>query len=180
MCAKTWLLQYQGVRRLDTAGQLESEFGARIRQERPHDVESVYQLVQWIYKQYSINVSVRVAQNWQVGTWGRDSGLYTPEEVEDALGDRLRLAQHAHLFQSDVSAQSLSETLEESQPSVKVSALLLRQWYAKYHPAAGRLHYVYQSVFFFRFVSLGINKKSKSDIEFFVVVSMCQKEVKLH
>ena len=38
--AKTWLSSYQVLRHFETAGQLESEFGERIRSEKPEDVAS--------------------------------------------------------------------------------------------------------------------------------------------
>ena len=35
----------------------------------------------------------------------------------------------------------MSDLLLESQPAVRVSALVLRQWYAQYHPASGSLRF---------------------------------------
>ena len=119
--AKSWLLKYQGSRRIDTAGQLESEFGERIRSEKPDGTESAYQLAARIYKQFSIVVSVRVAQNWTVAKWGRDNLLYMPAEVEESLGDRLRLKVYRDCFKSEAAAEAFSQSLEESQPSVSVS-----------------------------------------------------------
>ena len=139
--AKTWLSSYQGLRHFETAGQLESEFGERIRSEKPEDVASAHQLLTWVSKQYSIRVSLRVAQNWMTAKWGRGNVLYTPEDVEESLGERLRLPQFRVQFESDAGAEVLSERLEESQPSVSVSGLLLRQWCAKFHPGGGPLQF---------------------------------------
>ena len=36
----------------------------------------------------------------------------------------------------------MSDLLLESQPAVRVSALVLRQWYAQYHPASAPLRFV--------------------------------------
>ena len=81
--ARTWLSKFQSLRHFETAGQLESEFGERIRTEKPDDIESTHQLVTWLFKQYSIHVSLRVAQNWKLSKWGRGNVLYTPEQVEE-------------------------------------------------------------------------------------------------
>ena len=44
-------------------------------------------------------------------------------------------------FGDDESAQRLATVLAEGQPVLRVSALLLRQWYTKYHPDSGPLRY---------------------------------------
>ena len=72
---------------------------------------------------------------------GRGNVLYTPEDVEVSLGDRLRLPQFRMQFESEEGAEVLFERLEESQPSVSASGLLLRQWHAKFHPDGGPLQY---------------------------------------
>ena len=120
---------------------MESEFGERIRSEKPEDVASAHQLLTWVSKQYSIRVSLRVAQNWMTAKWGRGNVLYTPEDVEESLGERLRLPQFRVQFESEAGAEVLSERLQESQPSVFASGLLPRQWYAKFHPDGGPLQY---------------------------------------
>ena len=38
-------------------------------------------------------------------------------------------------------AQALAEALLEGQPSARVSALALRQWFARYHPDSGPLRF---------------------------------------
>ncbi len=73
--------------------------------------------------------------------WGRGNALYTPEGVEESLGERLRLPQFRVQFESEAGAEVLFERLEESQPSISVSGLLLRQWCAKFHPDGGPLRY---------------------------------------
>ena len=72
---------------------------------------------------------------------GRGNVLYTPEDVEESLGERLRLPQFRVQFESEAGAEVLFERLEESQPSISVSGLLLRQWCAKFHPDGGPLRY---------------------------------------
>ena len=86
-------------------------------------------------------VSLRVAQDWLATRWGADHLLCIPEQVEELMGDRLRLNQYREYLLTDEGANSLSRRLEESQPPVVVSALLLRQWYVKYHPDGGPLRF---------------------------------------
>ena len=45
------------------------------------------------------------------------------------------------IFLNDASAQQLSDVFSESYLFVNVSALMLRQWYTKYHPDSGPLRY---------------------------------------
>ena len=59
--------------------------------------------------------------------------------MEAAEGERLRLDAKRDCFSDDAAAQVLSEALAEGQPPVLVSALTLRQWYAKSHPESGPL-----------------------------------------
>ena len=60
---------------------------------------------------------------------------------------RLSLHEISHvalLFQnhlSQVGAQEVADELLEQQPRVRVSSLLLRRWYAEYHPASGPVTY---------------------------------------
>ena len=124
--AKTWLSTFQGLRHFETAGQLESEFGERIRSGRLPDFESAHQLLTWISKQYSILVSLRVAQNWMTAKWGRGNIKHTPEHVDESLGEQLRLPQYRMQFESEEGAEVFSGRLEENQPSESVSGLLLR------------------------------------------------------
>ena len=64
--------------------------------------------------------------------------LLSIAEVERCAGARLRLPVHAASF-SAAGADALAVSLLEGQPSVQVSPMLLRQWYARYHPASGPL-----------------------------------------
>jgi hypothetical protein len=61
--------------------------------------------------------------------------------VEELVGDRLRLEQYRVSLLTSDGAETLSRQLAESQPPIVVSALLLRQWYTKYHPDSGPLRY---------------------------------------
>ena len=65
----------------------------------------------------------------------------TVEALEEASGDRLRLQQYSNHFLSDATAGELAVLLAESQPSLHVSVLILRQWYTNYHLDSGVLSY---------------------------------------
>ena len=52
----------------------------------------------------------------------------------EAAGERLRLLEYVDRFTCDDLDGELATVLAESQPPLQVSALILRQWYAKYHP----------------------------------------------
>ena len=83
----------------------------------------------------------RVCQAWLTRDWASSGKLLVCDAVEKEVGDRLRLAEYKHSFVDDAAAQALSEVLLERQPPVRVSALVLRQWYSKYHPDSGALRY---------------------------------------
>ena len=80
--------------------------------------------------------SESTCQTWRTRDWPSSGKLLTIDALERELGDRLRLPQYAHRF-TQVDAPSMAEVLLESQPSVVVTALLLRQWHVKYHPDSG-------------------------------------------
>ena len=95
-------------------------------------------LAAWLLNKHHVSAPVRVCQTWISKEWSSSGGLYSPEAVEETLGDRLRLAQYREELLTDDSAQRLSDVLSESQPPHKVSMTMLRQWYTKYHPDSGR------------------------------------------
>ena len=88
-----------------------------------------------------VPVPPRVCQAWLTRDWASSGKLLVCDAVEKELGDRLRLAEYKHGFVDDAAAQSLSEVLLKGQPPVRVSALVLRQWYSKYHGDSGSLQY---------------------------------------
>ena len=65
----------------------------------------------------------------------------TPDSLEQAAGDRLRLQEYSDNFLSDASAGELAMMFAETQPPLHVSVLILRQWYTRYHPDSGALSY---------------------------------------
>ena len=120
---------------------MESEFGQCIRDHRPVSEWTAFELVSWLSQQQSIVVSLRVSQDWLATSWGHDGLVFLPEQVEEILGDRLRLEQYRVRLLTAEGADELSTQLAESQPPIVVSGLLLRQWYTKYHPDSGPLRY---------------------------------------
>ena len=51
----------------------------------------------------------------------------------------MRLQEYTENHTSDALAGKLATVLAESQPPLQVSALILRQWFTKYHPDSGAL-----------------------------------------
>ncbi len=58
-------------------------------------------------------VSLRVAQDWISTQWGSDGLLCIPEQVEELMGDRLRLEQYREHLLTDLGATELSRRLQE-------------------------------------------------------------------
>ena len=59
-------------------------------------------------------VSLRVAQDWIATKWGSDHLVYVPEQVEEIMGDRLRLEQYREHLLSDEGASALSRRCEDN------------------------------------------------------------------
>ena len=88
-----------------------------------------------------VSVSARICQTWLSRDWSTSGKLLLSEAVEESLGERLRLDEYKQSFADEAAAQHLAEVLLEDQPPVHVSSLVLRQWYAKYHPDSGPLRF---------------------------------------
>ena len=95
----------------------------------------------WLHSSQSVSANVKVCNKWLSTDWAASGILFSPDAVDASLGSRLRLDQYRHSFADDAAARQLSEDLSEGQPSFKVKALTLRQWYTKYHPDSGPLQY---------------------------------------
>ena len=139
--AKQWLAKVHLTRRIIVPAKVESEFGERIREHKSMADWTAEELVSWLSRSCSIVVTLRVAQDFLATKWGSDGLLYLPSQVEEALGDRLRLEQYRVELLTQEASDALAQRLQESQPPVVVSGLLLRQWYMKYHPDSGPLRY---------------------------------------
>ena len=138
--ATTWLHKYgtaEPITQINSAGHLEQCVGQRIRDDDAANTLDAEALSNWVYTSASVSASVRVCQTWLSKEWSSSGKLLDPVSVEAALGDRLRLGEYKHRFGDDASAQRMSEDLAEEQPPVSVAALILRQWYTKYHPDSG-------------------------------------------
>ena len=123
-----------------TAGHMELWYGARVRAEF-HGYLNGSTLRAWLLENCSVRASERVCQAWLSRDWSCSGKLVSVDAVERELGERLRLAEYAEYIGSDDRAQALADRLSEGDPSFAVSALLLRQWYARCHPRSGPLRY---------------------------------------
>ena len=119
--------------RIENAGHLERDWGSSIREHFAADADPGV-LANWMLTTSGVSVPPRVCQAWLTRDWASSGGLLVCNAVEEQLGDRLRLAEYKQSFVDDAAAQALSEVVLEGQPPVRVSALVLRQWYSKYHP----------------------------------------------
>ena len=140
--AKAWLAKYGGVAAVQevlTAGHMELWYGARVRAE--FDGANGAALRTWLLEHCSVRASERVCQAWLSRDWSCSGKLVSVHAVERDLGERLRLAEYAEYFGSEDRAQALADRLSEGDPCFFVSALLLRQWYARCRPRSGPLRY---------------------------------------
>ena len=134
--AKRWLERHGGVRvqsRIENAGHLERDWGSNIREHFTADADPAV-LATWMLTECGVSVPSRVCQSWLTRDWATAGGLRVCNQVEEQLGERLRLAEFKACFAGEAAAQALSEVLREREPFVRVSALVLLQWYSKYHP----------------------------------------------
>ncbi len=145
--AKQWLHTYFGpLQKIESADQLEKLYGPRIREnswnsDRLLRTQTGTDISEFLLEKYKVSVSSRTCQHWLSIDWSSAGGLRMPEQVEQVLGDRLRLNEYRHQFSDASAADVLSDVLAENDPPVNVSGQMLRQWYTKYHPDSGPLKY---------------------------------------
>ena len=125
--AKGWLTKYGTVLQcIDTAGHLELHCGSRIREHNKADLEAP-ELKVWLQTALAVDASVSTCQVWRTKEWSTSGKLLSIDAVEEEIGDRLRLPQYAERF-TEEDAPLMAEVLQESQPPVLVTPVLLRQW----------------------------------------------------
>ena len=141
--AEVWLKTYARQCELqctENAGHLETLYGERIRSDAPPDL-TADALQRWLLKEHAVSVRTRICQTFLTRTWSSSGRTLTPDALEEAAGERLRLQEYADRFTADAIADGLATALAESQPPPQVSALILRQWFTKLHPDSGALSY---------------------------------------
>ena len=119
--------------RIDNSGHLERDWGSSIREQFTADADPAV-LATWMLTECGVSVPSRVCQTWLTRDWTTAGGLRVCIQVEEQLGERLRLAEFKACFADAAAAQALSEVLREGEPVVRVSALVLLEWYSQYHP----------------------------------------------
>ena len=82
---------------------------------------------------------LRICKKFLTTTWSSSGRILTPEALEEATGERLRLQECSDKFLSDELAGVFVVALAESQPALQVPVLILRRWFAEYHPDCGSL-----------------------------------------
>ncbi len=111
--AKSWLSQFHGKQRIQLASQVEAMCGVRIKACKERAQWSAKDLVVWLSRECSVVVSLRVAQDWISTQWGSDGLLCIPEQVEELMGDRLRLEQYRVCLLTEYGAGELSRRLQD-------------------------------------------------------------------
>ena len=140
--AKSWLEKYVGgLTPILNAGKIELQYGDRLRALPDFAQLTADTLVSLLRKDFSVSADRRICQTWLSTEWSSSGRLLSIQSVEQQIGMRLRLDEYKDSFLSDETATSLAQALAETQPSVHVSAMLLRQWYTKYHPSSGPLRF---------------------------------------
>ena len=143
--AKQWLSKYAGkddLVQVNNAGQLETWYGARIRDELPDGAGADGGMLSgWLQTHLSVAAETRVCQKWLTTDYSSSGMLLSTAAVEESLGARLRLSQYRQSFLNEDALKQLADVLAESQPPVQVGTKVLRQWYVKYHPDSGPLRY---------------------------------------
>ena len=142
--AKAWLVKYGGLvqlKHVQSAGHLENWYGERIRGDAAARGLSAKDLSVWLEGNVRIQASVVTCQTWLTKDWSSSDKLLSPQAVETALGDKLRLHQYEARFGDDAVAAALAEELAESQPAYLATGELLRQWYVLHHPKSGPVEY---------------------------------------
>ena len=119
--------------RLQNAADLERGWGSSIREHFATDADPAI-VARWMLTQCGVSVPSRVCQTWLTRDWATAGGLRVCNQVEEQLGERLRLAEFKAYFADEAAAQRLSEVLREREPFAVVTARVLQQWYSKYHP----------------------------------------------
>ena len=140
--ARLWLERFggagSGVSEVLNSGHLELRFGQAIRERASAADRSDGKLLsKWLLQDQRVNAKDRVCQAWLDKDWSTSNKLLAIQQVEENLGQRLRLAEYEHRFGTADGSRLLSEELAESQPPFVVEGILLRQWFARYHPCAG-------------------------------------------
>ena len=108
--AKGWFKKYGTIlQRIDTAGHLELHCGSRIREADKATLDAP-ELKVWLHTALSVDVSVSTCQVWRTKDWSSSGKLLSMYDVEEKLGERLRLPQYADCFTED-GAAGMAETL---------------------------------------------------------------------
>lgn len=134
---KNWLLTYaSGLELVHSAGRLELKYGDQLRS-RAAGLSSA-DLRVWLRQHLSVDCDLRVCETWRCKDWSTSSKILSIQQLEHECGDKLRLPQYEASFQ-DMAVEAFAQQLQEHDPPVDVSSILVAQWYAKYHHNSGPL-----------------------------------------
>ena len=120
--AKQWLAEYANLSSIGSAGHVESRYGVELRGAAPVGGLTAGSLQKRLLTEHGVVASAEVCQTWLDRFLNLAARLSMPEQVEAALGDRLRLCEYAHCFGEDVQVEELSRVLAEGPEGYRVPA----------------------------------------------------------
>ena len=112
--------------------------GDRLRAEACIEGLDAAGLRAWLRQHAAVDCTVSTCQTWRTRVWNTGSIVLSTAQVEEALGERLRLPRYASMFNA-AQAANLASELRQSVPPVEVEPALLLRWHAAYHPDSGPL-----------------------------------------
>ena len=112
---KQWFRRYFEAEPVNSAGHLELKYGDRIREDAQAATFQAAELRAWLRTVLKVDASERTCQTWRVRTWSTANRLMSIYDIEQAIGDRLRLLQYREQFGEEL-YESLAVALSEGHP----------------------------------------------------------------
>ena len=91
--ARVWLQEHArhcDLQYIENAGHLETLYGERIRSDAPPNL-TADALQRWLLKEHPVSVRARIYQTLLTRSWSSSGRILTPDALEEAAGERLRL-----------------------------------------------------------------------------------------
>ena len=135
VCKVWFLTQPPRLEFVHSADRLELKYGAQLR--RRAAGLSAEDLRVWLRQKKSVDCELGVCETWRTKDFS--STYLSIQQLELTAGEKLRLPQYEASF-SDMAVEDFAQQLREHDPPLDVSAALLAQWHAKFHPSSGPLN----------------------------------------
>ena len=92
--------------RVDSKAHLELRWGDTIRGDEDASRMSAKDLSDWMQRTWHVSVPSRVTQAWLSQTWATDGVLRVCDDVDQQLGERLRLQEYKERFATEAYDES--------------------------------------------------------------------------